>query len=160
MLSSTVVVIRGLCLWYNKSNSRSIFWNKHFKTFLEGEMYKGKPTFLLAIKTYTFDMAPCHHFCTYSSFSVQYLFSTTVTASHQFRSSVRVFFKSNVHGILLRNTWWNVLFRSLQIYVKAIFYIAQCLLYLILPAALDWNEAKPFFLPKFLFAFWSYQISA
>ena len=54
MLSSTVVVIRGLWLWYNKSNSRSIFWNKHFKTFLEGEMYKGKPTFLLVIKSLLF----------------------------------------------------------------------------------------------------------
>ena len=44
MLFPTFVIIRRLYLWYNKSNSRYTFFNKHFKVFLECEMYKDKPT--------------------------------------------------------------------------------------------------------------------
>ena len=58
MLPSTTVVIRGLHL----------FGNKRFKAFLEGQMSEDKPTLLLAIEI--------------NFFSVQYLFSASVTTSH------------------------------------------------------------------------------
>ena len=47
MVLYTTVVIRGLCLWYNSSNIRYIFYNKPFK--VERQMFKDKPTPLLAI---------------------------------------------------------------------------------------------------------------
>ena len=39
-----------------------IFCNKPFKAFLDGQMPKVKPTPLLTIKMYYFDVADCHAF--------------------------------------------------------------------------------------------------
>ena len=40
-----------------------MFCNKRFKSFLESQTFKGKPTPLLAIKKlYSFDAAACHLF--------------------------------------------------------------------------------------------------
>ena len=50
MLSSTAAVKRRLSSRHTKSNIRYIFCNKPFKVFIEGQMSKGKPTPLLAIK--------------------------------------------------------------------------------------------------------------
>ena len=50
----TTVVIRGLCLWYNSSDFRYIFCNKPFKAFLKSQIFKDKPTSLLAIEMCNF----------------------------------------------------------------------------------------------------------
>ena len=55
-------------------------------------MSKDKRTTLLVIKTYSFNVAVCQNFYTQSSFSVQYLFFTSVTTSHKFD-------KNNISGI-------------------------------------------------------------
>ena len=67
-----------------------IFCNKPFKAFLEVQMFKVKPIPVLAIKNYSFDAA-AYHFFTKSTFFVQCLFSTSVTASHNFKSFITVF---------------------------------------------------------------------
>ena len=54
MLPYTTVVIGGLRLWYNSSNSSYIFCNKHFNDILEPQMPKDKLTLLLAIKMCNF----------------------------------------------------------------------------------------------------------
>ena len=66
--------------------------HERVKAFLEGQMSKDKPTPLFAQKTYAFDAAVCHLFYTKSSFSVQYLFSTSLTTSW-FKSFITVFKK-------------------------------------------------------------------
>ena len=73
MLPSTTVAIRGLGLWYNKSNIRYTFCSKRFRVFLEGQGYKDKPTSLLPIKTYSFDVGAYHPFytCMCSIYSLQ-----------------------------------------------------------------------------------------
>ena len=54
MVLYATVVIRGLYLWYNSSNIKYISCNKPFKAFLEHQMFKDKPTPLLAIKMWNF----------------------------------------------------------------------------------------------------------
>ena len=72
MLPSAAVITRGLCLRYDKS-SNYIFCNKHFKAFLEGQLYRKINCFACNKKAiYSFDMVACHLFYVYSSFSVQY----------------------------------------------------------------------------------------
>ena len=53
MVLYATVVIRGLYL-YNSSNIKYISCNKPFKAFLERQMFKDKPTPLLAIKMWNF----------------------------------------------------------------------------------------------------------
>ena len=48
MLPSIAVIIKGLGLWYNKSNNKHIFCNKRFTAFFDGQTSKDKPTLLLA----------------------------------------------------------------------------------------------------------------
>ena len=62
---------------------RYIFCNKHFKVFLEVQMSKEKPTPMLAIKNLLFryrGLSSFLHIVIF--FSVQYLFSVSVTTSH------------------------------------------------------------------------------
>ena len=74
MLPSTAVVIRGSHL--------SLFCNKPFKAFKAYyQISKDKPIPLLAKKPYPFNMTACHLFYMELSFSVQYLFSISVTKS-------------------------------------------------------------------------------
>ena len=62
MLPSTTAIERALHLLYDKYNIRYISCTKHFKAFPEGQMSKDKPTPLLVIKIYSFDVAVCHLF--------------------------------------------------------------------------------------------------
>ena len=55
-----------------------MFCKLPFKAFLEGQMSEDKPTTLLAVKNLS-------SFHTQSSYSAQYLFSTSVTTNHWFK---------------------------------------------------------------------------
>ena len=87
MLPFAVVVIRSLYLWYDKSNkhvtSMYTVYNKWFKSVLEGQTFKDKPTPLFAIKNLLFWYGNLSSFLhIVSSFFVEYLFPTSVTTSH------------------------------------------------------------------------------
>ena len=49
-VSLSVFAIRGLRLLYNISSISYVFCNKHFTAFLERQIYKDKPIYLLALK--------------------------------------------------------------------------------------------------------------
>ena len=80
--TSTTVLIRRLCLRYDKSNIKYIFCNKRFKAFLVGQMSKDKPFPLLPIKNLLFWCESLSSFCKKLCFSVQSLFSTSATTRH------------------------------------------------------------------------------
>ena len=81
MLPSTTVAIRGLGLWYNKSDIRYTFCSKRFRVFLEGQGYKDKPTPLPPIKTYSFDWGPIILFT--------HVFAVFILYKCNYKSSVR-----------------------------------------------------------------------
>ena len=149
---------------YNSCNIRYIFCNKPW-LFLSVKCLKINLIHLLGIKTYSSDETYCHLFYTQSSYHVQYLFSTTVTTSYQFKSSIRVFKKKQRKWNLpnsfffffmsespvyrphqfckishTRKYFPNCSFFASQIFVKEIFYTARSFLYqlkiLVLPLLL------------------------
>ena len=79
-VSLSVFAIRRLRLLYNISSISYVFCNKHFTAFLERQIYKDKPIYLLALKFEAFiliwcdDLSPFSHLVIF--FSVQNLFST------------------------------------------------------------------------------------
>ena len=62
-------------------------------------MSKDKPTPFLATKNLCLRCSNLSFFDTQPSFSVQYLFSASVTLSYKFKSSITVFKKKNINGI-------------------------------------------------------------
>ena len=80
--TSTTVLIRRLRLRYNKSNIKYIFCNKRLMAFLVSQMSKDKPSRLLPIKSLLFWCGGLSSSYKKLCFSVQSLFSTSVTTSH------------------------------------------------------------------------------
>ena len=73
-------MISGLHLLYNSCN-RYMFCNKPFKTFLGRQMFKDKPTLLLAMKLCNFyesELMNSHIFFTYSHLILHSVYSLQV----------------------------------------------------------------------------------
>ena len=91
-----------------------IFCNEPFKAFLESQMSNDKHTPLLPIKK-------LHVWCgnIQSFFSGQYLFSTSITLSYKFKSSITVFKKKEKHKPYLTKSFFVV--RVLYAYHQIIY---------------------------------------
>ena len=81
MLPSTTV-IKGGYVYDTINLTSSIYSVINILRLFLGQISKDKPTLLLPIKTYSFDVVACNLFYTKPFFSVQYLFSVSAIPSH------------------------------------------------------------------------------